>query len=66
MADKTLEISKFLKVSRGSVNKWVTTYLKDGLEGLSEKPQFISQYVFNNKTPSATHIKATGIDKGNS
>ena len=33
------EISKYLKVSRGSINKWVTTYLKDGLEGLSEKPR---------------------------
>lgn len=28
------EIARFLKVSRGSVNKWVSNYLRDGLSGL--------------------------------
>lgn len=32
------EIASFLKVSRTSVNKWVTQYLNEGLEGLAEKP----------------------------
>jgi transposase len=32
------EIASFLKVSRTSVNKWVTQYLNEGLEGLTEKP----------------------------
>lgn len=32
------EIASFLKVSRTSVNKWVTQYLSKGLEGLAEKP----------------------------
>jgi len=32
------EIARSLKVSRASVNKWVTQYLNDGLEGLIEKP----------------------------
>ena len=33
------QISKFLKVSRTSVNKWVQTFLEEGLEGLQEKPR---------------------------
>lgn len=31
------QIAKFLKVSRTSVNNWVATYLKNGVEGLVEK-----------------------------
>ena len=31
------EIAKFLKVSRTSVNKWITQYLNEGLDGLEEK-----------------------------
>ena len=33
------QIAQFLKVSRGSVNKWVRIYLNEGLEGLKEKPR---------------------------
>ena len=33
------QIAKFLKVSRTSVNKWIRTYLNEGLEGLQEKPR---------------------------
>ncbi|MBE3662629.1 IS630 family transposase [Vibrio navarrensis] len=33
------QIAKFLKVSRTSVNKWVQTFLQEGLEGLKEKPR---------------------------
>ncbi|WP_390625245.1 helix-turn-helix domain-containing protein [Vibrio neonatus] len=32
-------MAKFLKVSRTSVNKWVQTFLEEGLEGLQEKPR---------------------------
>jgi len=32
------EIASFLKVSRTSVNKWVSQYLNEGLKGLTEKP----------------------------
>ncbi|MEF1286136.1 helix-turn-helix domain-containing protein, partial [Vibrio sp. M250220] len=31
------QIAKYLKVSRTSVNKWVHTFLEEGLEGLQEK-----------------------------
>ena len=31
-------IANMLKVSRTSVNKWVTTYLSQGLSGLDDKP----------------------------
>ncbi|MGI2021467.1 helix-turn-helix domain-containing protein, partial [Shewanella glacialipiscicola] len=31
-------IATMLKVSRTSVNKWVTTYLSQGLSGLDDKP----------------------------
>ncbi|MBE7214624.1 helix-turn-helix domain-containing protein [Shewanella benthica] len=31
------QIADYLKVSRTSVNKWVTSYLTDGLDGLKEK-----------------------------
>jgi len=33
------EIAKNLKVSRTSINKWVRTFLAEGLEGLQEKPR---------------------------
>ena len=33
------DIARFLKVSRGSVNKWVKIYLNEGIEGLKEKPR---------------------------
>ena len=33
------QIAQFLKVSRTSVNKWVKTYLDEGIEGLKEKPR---------------------------
>jgi len=33
------KIAQFLKVSRASVNKWVSIYLSDGIEGLYEKPR---------------------------
>lgn len=33
------QIAKFLKVSRTSVNKWVQTFLEEGLKGLQEKPR---------------------------
>jgi len=33
------QIAQFLKVSRTSVNKWVSVYLSEGLEGLKEKPR---------------------------
>lgn len=33
------EIAKFLKVSRTSVNKWVRTFLEEGLDGLQERPR---------------------------
>ncbi|MBO1518298.1 helix-turn-helix domain-containing protein, partial [Oceanisphaera sp. DM8] len=33
------QIAQFLKVSRTSVNKWVSAYLNEGLSGLQEKPR---------------------------
>ncbi|MEC6834006.1 helix-turn-helix domain-containing protein, partial [Photobacterium toruni] len=33
------QIAKSLKVSRTSVNKWVSVFLEEGLEGLQEKPR---------------------------
>ena len=33
------QIAKYLKVSRTSVNKWVQTFLEEGLKGLQEKPR---------------------------
>ena len=33
------QTAKFLKVSRTSVNKWVTTFLEQGFEGLKDKPK---------------------------
>ncbi|WP_119859852.1 helix-turn-helix domain-containing protein [Pseudoalteromonas sp. MSK9-3] len=31
-------IAKRLNIARGSVNKWVSSYLKDGLDDLDNKP----------------------------
>ncbi|MEC6833751.1 helix-turn-helix domain-containing protein, partial [Photobacterium toruni] len=33
------QIAKYLKVSRTSVNKWVSVFLEEGLEELQEKPR---------------------------
>ena len=33
------QTAKFLKVSRGAVNKWVQQFIDDGIEGLKEKPR---------------------------
>lgn len=33
------QIAQFLKVSRTSLNKWVSLYLSEGLDGLQEKPR---------------------------
>ena len=33
------QIAKFLKVSRGSVNKWVQQFIDKGIQGLKEKPR---------------------------
>ncbi|YCO03971.1 helix-turn-helix domain-containing protein [Vibrio sp. VNB-15] len=33
------QIAKYLKVSRTSVNKWVQTFLEEGLEGLQNQEQ---------------------------
>ncbi|MFC1237724.1 IS630 family transposase [Vibrio sp. F74] len=33
------QIAKSLKVSRTSVNKWVQTFLEDGIDGFQEKPR---------------------------
>ncbi|MFT5707324.1 MAG: transposase [Oceanospirillaceae bacterium] len=32
------QIADFLKVSRTSVNKWISVYLSNGLSGLKERP----------------------------
>ncbi|GIU31904.1 helix-turn-helix domain-containing protein [Shewanella sp. MBTL60-007] len=32
------QIADFLKVSRTSVNRWISLYLSSGLEGLKDKP----------------------------
>ncbi|MEC6816922.1 helix-turn-helix domain-containing protein [Photobacterium toruni] len=33
------QIAKYLKVSRTSINKWVSVFLEEGLEGPQEKPR---------------------------
>jgi transposase len=33
------QTAKFLKVSRGSVNKWVQLFINFGIDGLKEKPR---------------------------
>jgi len=60
------QIAKFLGVSRGSVNRWVASYLSKGLEGLISKPspgrpnalsaqqkQLVSKYVKENAVKSS-------------
>jgi transposase len=37
-ANKT-QTAKFLKVSRGAVNKWIQLFINDGIDGLKEKPR---------------------------
>lgn len=32
-------IAKYLKISRTSVNKWISAYLTDGIDALNEKPR---------------------------
>ena len=34
------QIAKFIKVSRTNVNKWVHTFLEEGLEGLQAQDDF--------------------------
>lgn len=36
------QIAKFLKVSRASVNKWVQTFLEEGLEGLKRNQERVA------------------------
>jgi len=68
------QIAKFLKVSRTSVNKWVKTYLDQGLEGLQEKSRSgrpawltpeqqkqLAQYIENNAA-KPTGGRLTGTD----
>lgn len=33
------QTAKFLRVSRGTVNKWVQRFIDDGIDGLKEKPR---------------------------
>ena len=33
------QAARFLKVSRGSVNKWVQLFISSGIDGLKEKPR---------------------------
>ncbi len=60
------QIAKRLNVSRTSVNKWVKTYLTEGLDGLQEKPRsgrpallsssqekLLSQYIEQNTSKPA-------------
>lgn len=68
------QIVKFLKVSRTSVNKWVQTFLEEGLEGLKEKPRTgrppfltskqreqLSQYI-KDKAHDTQGGRLTGVD----
>ena len=68
------QIARFLKVSRTSVNKWVQTFLEEGLEGLQEKlrtgrPPFItaqqreqlSQFI-KERAEDASGGRLTGAD----
>ncbi|MGX9418011.1 helix-turn-helix domain-containing protein [Vibrio sp. WJH972] len=40
------EIARFLKVSRTSVNKWITQYHQEGIDGLIDKKQLAGLFVF--------------------
>ena len=69
------QIAEFLKVSRTSVNQWVSAYLKEGIEGLNEKPHTgrpsrltadqltqLKQYVIDNAVkPEGGRLQGTDI-----
>lgn len=68
------QIAKYLKVSRTSVNKWVQTFLEEGLDGLQEKPRTgrptfltpeqreqLSLYI-NNRASGSSGGRLTGAD----
>ncbi|HAS8111049.1 TPA: IS630 family transposase [Vibrio vulnificus] len=58
------QIAKFLKVSRTSVNKWVQTFLEEGLEGLQEKPRTGRPAFLNaeQREQLSHYIKARAMD----
>ncbi|WP_347361141.1 IS630 family transposase [Vibrio vulnificus] len=58
------QIAKFLKVSRTSVNKWVQTFLEEGLEGLQEKPRTRRLAFLNaeQREQLSQYIKARAMD----
>ncbi|QMV35519.1 IS630 family transposase [Vibrio vulnificus] len=58
------QIAKFLKVSRASVNKWVQTFLEEGLEGLQEKPRTGRPAFLNaeQREQLSQYIKARAMD----
>ncbi|MGL0927238.1 helix-turn-helix domain-containing protein, partial [Vibrio vulnificus] len=58
------QIAKFLKVSRASVNKWVQTFLEEGLEGLQEKPRTGRPAFLNaeQREQLSQYIKAQAMD----
>ncbi|MGL0820492.1 IS630 family transposase [Vibrio vulnificus] len=58
------QIAKFLKVSRTSVNKWVQTFLEQGLEGLQEKPRTGRPAFLNaeQREQLSQYIKARAMD----
>ncbi|HFQ5337388.1 TPA: IS630 family transposase, partial [Vibrio vulnificus] len=58
------QIAKFLKVSRTSVNKWVQTFLEEGLEGLQEKPRTGRPAFLNaeQREQLSQYIKARAMD----
>lgn len=69
------QIAEFLKVSRTSVNQWVSAYLKDGIEGLIEKQHtgrpprltstqltLLKQYIIDNAVkPEGGKLQGTDI-----
>ena len=69
------QTAKFLKVSRGYVNKWVQQFINDGIDGLKEKlrsgrPSALSEaqrsqlkeYVITNSIkPTGGRLKATQL-----
>lgn len=38
LGENRTQIAKFIGVNRGSVNRWVSNYLQEGLNGLKSKP----------------------------
>lgn len=73
-ANKT-QTAKFLKVSRGAVNKWVQLFINDGIDGLKEKPRSgrpsalseaqlsqLKEYVITNSIkPTGGRLKGTRL-----